>query len=195
MSDIVISVTGLSELLSQASNFSAEIQEEIDAEIIDFVMIVNGKQRKLAPVDQGGLRRGIGFERKHTATASSFDMYSNAEQSGYMEFGTRTLTKVPPGLESVAGEMKGAGIKSKLKAKEAIYAWCKRVGINKKYWWWIFMKIMSVGVRPHPFFFQPFFDESPKLIARISKILGVHSGRPVVIPPGEFTRNNIIKTI
>lgn len=198
MGDIKIRIEGLSELISRVEKLPIEIQEEISGEIIDSVMRINGKQRRLAPKDQGGLARGIGYERKQGQNKAHFELFSNSEQSGYMEFGTKSRIDIPSNLTSIAMQFKGAGIKSKLKAKEAIYAWCKRHGIDKKGWWFVYMSIMKFGVRPHPFFFKHLFDEAPLLIERITSIVNKYSAKPVgvsVIKPGDFVRNNQTITI
>src|SRR3990172_7623449 len=171
MGDIKITIKGLPELLAKVSTFPADIQEEISAEILDSVFRINGQERRLAPKDQGGLARGIGYERKQSQNVAHFLIYSNSEQSGYMEFGTRFRVSVPAELTAVANEMRGKGIKTRLKAREAIYAWCKRKGIEKRAWYPIFLAIMTVGIIPHPFFFKPFFDERPKLLERIERIV------------------------
>lgn len=196
MSDIIISVTGLSELLSQATRFPKEVQEEIEAEVYDSVSRINAMQRRKAPKDQGGLVRGIGYSTRRAQNVAYYEVYSNAEQSGYMEFGTRYRVRVPSNLQGIAQAMKGKGISTKLKAKEAIYAWCKRKGIEERAWYPIFIAIMTVGIIPHPFFFQPFFDEAPKLLERIRKIVVANSsGNISVIMPGEFVRNTKTITI
>jgi len=198
MSDIRINISGLTQVLSQVQRLPKEVQEEVSGEILDSVLRINGQQRKLAPKDQGGLARGIGFERKQSGDIVVFELFSNSEHSGYMEFGTRFRARVPAQLVGIANEMRGPGISTSLKAKQAIYAWCKRKGIEKRAWYPIFIAIMTVGVIPHPFFFGPFLDEMPKLIQRIQTIVNSYSGKPtkpVVIMPGDFTRNNTIRTI
>lgn len=171
MSDIKITIAGLPELITRVSEMPEHVQNEVEGEIIDSVLRINGMQRRKAPVDQGGLRRGIGFNRVQSEHEAFFEIYSNAEQSGYIEFGTRLRVSVPANLAGIAEPMQGAGISSRLKAKEAIYAWCKRKGIEKRAWYPIFIAIMRVGIIPNPFFFQPFFDESPKLLKRIEDIV------------------------
>jgi hypothetical protein len=171
MGDIKITIEGLPALLQNVSSFPKEIQEEISAEILDSVFKINGQQRRLAPKDQGGLVRNIGYERRQTQDSAIFALYSNSEQSGYVEFGTRLRVSVPAEVAAIASEMSGKGIKTKLKAREAIYAWCKRKGIEKRAWYPIFIAIMTVGIIPHPFFFKPFFDERPKLLKRIETIV------------------------
>lgn len=198
MSDVRINISGLSQVLNQVSRLSHDVQQEVDGEIIDAVMRINGKQRRLAPVDQGGLRRGIGFERKQLPNASFFDLFSNSEHSGYIEFGTRYRVRVRPELVAIANEMRGPGVSSRLKAKAAIYAWCKRKGIEKRAWYAIFLAIMTVGIKPQPFFFDPFFEEAPVLLRRIQDIVNQYSAKKsavVVINPGEFIRRNTTVTI
>lgn len=199
MGDIRINIAGLSQLINQISVLPREVQEEIDAEIIDSVFRINAKQRRNAPKDQGGLVRGIGFERKQGATFSRFEIFSNSEHTGYVEFGTKYRVRVRPELTAIANQMRGPGISTRLTAKQAIYAWAKRKGIEKRAWYAIFMAIMATGIRPQPFFFDPFFEESPILLQRIQNIVDSHSSKkskgPVVIRPGDFIRRNTTVTI
>jgi GNAT superfamily N-acetyltransferase len=171
MRDIAITIEGLPELLTIVSGLSNEVQEEVEGEILDSVLRITATQRRLAPVDQGGLRRNIGFERKQENDKAEFLIFSNSEQSGYIEFGTRYRVNIPAGLVGIAEPFQGPGIRTRLRAKEAIYGWAKRKGIPERAWYPIFLAIMTVGIIPHPFFFGPFFDESPKLLQRIETII------------------------
>jgi hypothetical protein len=76
---------------------------------------------------------------------------SAAEYSAYMEWGTKTLARVPAELSTYAAQFKGGGKGGD--AKKMIYAWCARVGVPKELWYFVFLKIMRVGVRPQPYFF------------------------------------------
>lgn len=178
MPDVVITIEGLSELLSNLSLLPKEIQEEINAEIYDSVTRINGVQRRRAPKDQGGLSRGIGFQKQNTKDGSYYELFSNSEHSGYLEFGTKTKVSIPANLQAAAQEMRGSGISSRLQAKQAIYAWCKRKGIEKKAWYPIFRSIIRTGISPQnekygrtPFFFPPIFEEGPRLLQRIQSIV------------------------
>lgn len=171
MSDIIITIQGLPELLNKLSDYPESVRDEVADEILDSVFKINSQQRRLAPADQGGLRRNIGFDQRVEGDNAFFNIFSNSEHSAYMEFGTRYRVRIPAGLEELAETFRGAGISSRLKAKEAIYAWCERVGIPKRGWYPVFLAIMTVGVMPHPFFIQPFLDEKPKLLSRIEAII------------------------
>jgi hypothetical protein len=171
MSDLIIKINGLPELLNNISQLSNAIQDEVTGEILDTVFKISGKQKRKAPIDQGGLRRGIGFQERKTKDRVFFELFSNSEISAYQEFGTRLRVRVPAGLEQIANEARGSGIRTSLTAKQAIYAWCQRLGIEKRAWYPIFITLMTVGIIPKQFFFQPFFDEERLLLEKIERII------------------------
>jgi hypothetical protein len=103
-----------------------------------------------APENFRVLINGIQSER---LDEMDWKVTSYAEYSAYVEWGTRTRVSVPADLAQYAQQFKGPTGESSEAAKVAIYEWCRLKGIDEKDWFWIFMKIMTVGINPHPFFF------------------------------------------
>lgn len=162
------SITGLDALRNQLSKLPLQMQTEIKQEIqASALTIVRNAQAK-APVDQGRLRSLISV---NNISDLEVEVVSGADYSAYLEFGTGKRVSIPAGLEAVAAQAKGTGRVGSLSAKDAIYAWCARVGIDKKLWWTIFISIMTNGIKAHPFFFSSYYAEKPNLINRIKKIL------------------------
>ena len=98
-------------------------------------------------------------------------LVSRAEWSAFVEFGTRLKVSIPAGLEqeAAAAQVKTGG--SSGRAKELIFAWCARKGIEQKFWYPIFVQIMTEGISPHPFFFKQLDAEKANLLNRLQQIL------------------------
>lgn len=124
------------------------LQEEFAGEVEFSAERWSELSQQAAPRDQGRLAQGI-----HSAKVNDLEwnVLSNAVYSPYLEFGTKSKTVIPAGLESYAAQFKGTtGQKG---AREAIYAWMNRVGIPKERQWIVFVSIMRTGIRAHPFLF------------------------------------------
>ena len=168
MSSVNVNIKGFDELKSRLRNMPAKMVRLVDAELQDGVraMVAEAKQR--APADQGILRMEITDQK---IAPLKYKFLSGAIYSAYVEFGTRSLVSVPPGLAEYAAQFLNAGGISSLGAKEAIFAWCKRKGIPPKAWYPIFLKIMIVGTKPQPFFFPAFDRIEPIIVANIKRAL------------------------
>lgn len=167
MAGLNVRLTGMKELQKRIAKAAKSVPGEVDAEVSQSVDRMRLKALQEAPADQGLLRAEIQGERK---APMNHGLFSNALYSGYIEFGTRRRVKVPPGLEDVASQIKGA-VSSSLKARDAIYAWCKRKGIDKERWESIFLSIMTNGIKPHPFFFKQLEADTPVLLKNLENIL------------------------
>lgn len=105
-----------------------------------------GRAARSAPVDQGTLNK-IGFDEVNRTT---WEVFSNAEYAPFVEWGTRSKKRVPAEFAAYANSIPYT---KRQGAKEFIFNWCKRQGIDKKYWYVIYRSIMTKGTNPHPFFF------------------------------------------
>ena len=159
---------GLKQTLAKYKNIPKQIEKEISAELQDGVnRMVQGAKRD-APGDQGILRAEISSLKIADLT---FEYISSANYSGYVEFGTKSKVDIPAGLQSYAAQVKAQPNTSSLTAKEAIYAWCKRKGIEPKAWYSIYRSIMVNGMRPHPFFFKQVQLQEQSIINNIKNVL------------------------
>lgn len=103
------------------------------------------------------------IKRKSTVSA-------NAEYAPFVEFGTRTKVKVPSGFEGMAMKFKGKKGKGNFEDfKKDIYDWCKKKGIEKKFWYSVLLKILRVGTEPQPFLIPSFLEQKVKYEAGIKK--------------------------
>src|SRR6185436_13684216 len=124
------------------------LQEEFAGEVEFSALRWQELAFNAAPVDQGKLKQGITVAKVNDL---EWNVLSNQVYSPYLEFGTKSKTRIPSGLESYAAQFKGTtGEKG---AKTMIYAWMNRVGIPVERQWIVFISIMRTGIRAHPFLF------------------------------------------
>lgn len=161
-------ILGLAELKARIKAAPAIIQREIDAEIGFAAQNMANRAKSDAPGDQGFLRGAITAAK---VGEGNWEVVSPQDYSAYVEFGTRGKAVVPPELQAYAAQFKGTGQTGSLSAKEAIYQWCKRQGIDEILWYPIYVSIMVNGINPHPFFFKQLTIEKPQLLERVNKIL------------------------
>lgn len=124
-----------------------------------------------APRDQGRLGPHISSVN---VTSGVWEVVSPEQYSPYMEWGTKSKASVPPELASYASQFLGGGSGGGASAKQLIYEWVLRKGLDKKAQWPIFISIMKNGVRPHPFFFihmariqKQLFDDLNQLMEQL----------------------------
>lgn len=101
---------------------------------------------------------------------------NRAEYAGYVEFGTGKKVKIPPEFSDIAAKVRSQGTKSFDEGLQAIKDWCKRLGIDEKEAYPIFMSILRTGVYPRPFLYPSYRSaikymrtEADKLIKKLSK--------------------------
>lgn len=144
-----IKVAGLRELQKKFKQIPGELASEVDGVLAYGAKEFENRAVTDAPIDQSELRQKISSRRRGLMF---YEAVSGAAHSAYVEFGTKTRVQVPNDLISYAAQFKGPT--GKTGAREAIYAWCKGQGIDKSAWYFIYLKIMKVGINPHPFFFK-----------------------------------------
>lgn len=161
-----VRVTGIKEAIQRLN----EKQKKIDSGLLnilqDYTLRIEFQAKRLAPTDMGHLGQSISssvIERKSTISA-------NAEYAPFVEFGTRTKVKVPSGFESMAMKFKGKKGKGNFEDfKNNIYDWCKRKGIDKKYWYSVLLKILRVGTEPQPFLIPSYLEQKVKYEGAVKK--------------------------
>lgn len=101
---------------------------------------------------------------------------NRADYAPYVEFGTGKKVIVPPEFSQLASRMQSRPTKSFKEGLEAIKDWCKRLGIEVKNAYPIFMSILRTGVRPRPFLYPAFQmgkrymeKETEKMIKKLTK--------------------------
>lgn len=163
-------ITGLKETQAKFNALPARLKIEIKAEIQNSANEWVGLAKRDAAQngDTGTLIREISSLQVGELT---WEVVSGANYAGYVEFGTRSRVEIPTGLEAVASEVQAQKTSTSVSAKEAIFAWCKRKGIDEKLWYPIFISLMTKGMHAHPYFFKQRAIIEPQLRQRIDQIL------------------------
>ncbi len=163
-----IQVKGLKELQARLKKANTSLTKEVGAELKQGANDMVAEAKSRAPKDTGFLWNEISnsaIDQLH------YEVVSGAIYSPFMEFGTRTLVEIPEGLEEFASQFIKLDTGTSLEAKEAIFEWCRRKGVKKDLWFWIFLKIMTVGVKPRPFFFPALAKVTPEIINKVKNVL------------------------
>ena len=160
----MIRLDGFKEFGKKLSDLPKNIQVKADAIVKDSASEWARNSKRAAPKDQGKLAGQI---QAVSVAPGVSEVVSPVDYSPFVEWGTKTRVRVPAELQAYAQQFKGAKGGD---AKKFIYDWCKRKGIDKRYWFLVYKSVMVKGITPHPFFFiqRPIIE--PKFKDRLSKI-------------------------
>jgi HK97 gp10 family phage protein len=183
-------IKGFAQLEKRLKAVPAKIKKEVSGELQDGARRINAKQLRLAPVDEGGLKQGTIYKKVNELQV---DLTSSKHYTPFTEFGTKRRVRIPPELQDYAKQfnLKGPNIGFDAFLK-IITDWVRRKGIAGRFSvksrrrvgskanqqnedaaaaYPIALSILRHGVKPHPFFFQPFFDEREGIIKNVEKAL------------------------
>jgi hypothetical protein len=183
-------INGLDQLQKRLINMPNKIKKEVGAEIQDGARRINAKQLRLAPVDEGGIKQSTVTKK---VSELEVDLTSSKRYTPFMEFGTKRRVRIPAELQEYASQfnLKGPNIGFDAFLK-IITAWVRRKGIAGRFSvktkrrlgskskqdqedagaaFPIALSILRHGVNPHPFFFQPYFDERATIVKNVEKVL------------------------
>lgn len=187
---LTLKVQGISQFQKKLNGLPAKLQKEVAGEIEDSARKVNAKQIRLVPVDEGGIKQSTGYKKTKPLET---ELFSNKVYTPFMEFGTKSRASIPAELTAYAKQFNKKGPKLTFEEfLKIITDWVRRKGIAGTYSvktkrrlgskttkadedsqaaYPIAVSILNKGVHPHPFFFQPFFDERKALVERVRKIV------------------------
>jgi hypothetical protein len=185
-----LNVQGISQFQKKLKDLPVKAQKEVAGEIEDSVRKINAKQLKLVPIDEGGLKQGVGYKK---AKPLEYELFSSKLYSPFREFGTKSRKQIPAELQDYAKQFNLKGPNIGFDAFfQIILDWVHRKGIAGRFStktkkrvgnknqqlsedfdvaWPIALSILKKGTRPQPFFFQPFFEERKALVERVKKIV------------------------
>jgi HK97 gp10 family phage protein len=169
----VVNLSGLDALQKALSKLDTNIKKEVSNEINASALKIQSSAKRLAPVNFGQLRNGIGLVRDNDLT---FSVESKASYSAYVEFGTGGKVSVPTDFTAYAQQFKGKKGGKFKDMVDALTLWVRRKGIgngknDKGVAFVIARSILQKGLRPQPFLIPAYENEKPKLIQRLKKLL------------------------
>ena len=190
MADFNIQVRGLEQAIQRFNTYPKDVRDRLKRTLEASAQEVRTLAVKDAPGNIGRLRNSTVVTASDGGLTQSTTV--NADYGVFMEFGTKTKTRVPGVLQAYAAQFKGASAGSGARdLKTAIEAWVKRKGIGakrtksgkvsnskssqqaqKQAAFLIARSIYLKGVTPHPFFFKHVFLVRKKLEQEIPKIVG-----------------------
>ena len=180
---IGIQFKGIDQLQKKFTNIPLKLVEEIDGELESGAQQFVAESKRKAPINDGLLRQGIGFDKKKDM---DYTLFSAARYSAFVEFGTRSQVKIPPGLESVAAEFKNKKFGDYYDFLDKILDWVKKKGIGATYSVKTRRKnrqtkdqlaevaqkiadsIMRKGIKPQPFFFNTWFEKRKQISKNVN---------------------------
>jgi hypothetical protein len=185
-----LKIQGIDQFTKKLKSLPIKMQKEVAGEIEDSANKIHGKQIRLVPIDEGGLKQSTGYKKVKPLET---EMFSGTHYAPFREFGTKSRTKIPPELQDYAKQFNLKGPKIGFDAFFLIILdWVRRKGIAGKFStktrkrvgsknaqlqedyevaWPIALSILKKGTHPQPFFFQPFFDERKVLVDNVRKIV------------------------
>lgn len=161
-----INVVGFRELQAKLKQAAPNLTRLISAELKDGANAIAAEAKSRAPADQGILRNEISVQQIDNL---HFAVVSGALYSAFVEFGTRSQVDVPAELQDYASQFQGQG--GSTGAKQMIFDWCQRKGIDPKFWYPIYISVMVKGVKPQPFFFPAVNRLTPVIITNVERAL------------------------
>ena len=150
-------IIGGDELLKKFEKMGDESHDVFKKVVDDTAIHIHGKAvgyiGQNVKTGTGHLRSNMYFDLSGTDFA---EVGNRAEYAGYVEFGTGRNIQVPQEFSSIANKVRSRRGKSFKEGLQAIKDWCKRLGIDVKAAYPIFISILRDGVRPRPFMYPAY---------------------------------------
>lgn len=143
-------VRGVNETIRKIKTFGADAIRQINAETEASAMQIEGDAKKRAPANFGKLRQSIS---RRKIKPSKWAVTVNEHYGAYMEFGTGTKVNVPNEFKDMANSFRGQRHGNFRQGLDSIKVWCRSRGIDVKYAYVIFAKILGAGINPKPFLY------------------------------------------
>lgn len=163
-----IKIEGGDTLMQLLKDIPKKKLQDVEDEFEAYAFELNTMQKGRAPKDEGSIVQAITNIKTAPLT---WEIVCQKIHAVWNEFGTKSKARIPAGLEGVASQFRGVGLASGTNARQSIYEWCRRHGIEKRAWYLIYREIVTNGIKPHPFFYGPYFETRGKFIERIKNVL------------------------
>jgi hypothetical protein len=191
MAQFTFKVEGLEKLKARIKALPKDVQEEVVGEIQAWGSEVNNAQ--LANISQQNIQ-DLGALQQNTKAVyntEGVELISNVYYAPFIEFGTGAKVKVPAELNDYAIQFKGQKRGDYYDFLNNILDWVKRKGIAARYSvktrkalnskadkerlietaQRIADSILRNGIKPRPYFFDPYLKKRRSLLVRIAKVI------------------------
>ena len=191
---VKIEVKGLDAAVKRVSDELKRLENGLQAEMENWGTEVATVAKRLAPVDENHLRGSI--EAKKLPLNVSVTV--GVDYAAYLEFGTRKFAAsyvagLPSDWQAFAAQYKGKSTGGTFdEFVMRLVRWVHRKGItgtysvktqkrtgnavnianeDKSVAYMIALKILREGIKPHPYLYPAYKQETPKLLDRVKNIL------------------------
>jgi len=163
-----MAIRGIREVISELQNFGKDIEKKINLEIEAIAIQVEGDAKKLAPKNFGKLAQSISHSKVKDLV---WKVTVNEVYGAYLEFGTGTKVVVPAEFADMAKTFKGNKQGTYKQGLESIKVWCRSKGIDEKFAFIIFAKILGAGISPQPYLYPAYKGGEKDLLKNLGKLL------------------------
>jgi HK97 gp10 family phage protein len=181
-------VQGLDKLINLFDQLPKQTQKELGAELEFTANEIRDGAKRDAPADEARLKQSISTKKTGKL---EFEVVAQTFYAGYLEFGTKTKTVIPAGLEDVASQLKGPA-EGQGNPIDALQAWVKRKQIagsvsiksrrrlgskttkdkqDRQFAFIIWRSIKKFGIKARPFFFTQLKPAEERLTRRLGAII------------------------
>lgn len=163
-----MAANGVNETIRKIKAFGDVAVRQINAETQAIAFKIEQDAKQKAPKNFGKLAQSIS---KVKITDSKYKVTVNELYGAYMEFGTGTKVKVPTEFKTMASSFKGKRQGTYQQGLEAIRVWCRSKGIDEKFAYVIFAKILGAGVNPQPFLYPAYIKGKKDYLNNLKSLL------------------------
>jgi len=179
-------VTGIPQLISDLKRVGGDGARYANAIVDSVADMIVADAKTNAPADLGAIRQMIAKDLVSTETGAIATINANAPESPFQEFGTGAKVDVPPEMQDVANEFKGAGGGDFAAFILALTGWVKRHGgaygssfsikthrrtgkasvnrdLDERAAYAIAKSILKNGLKPQPFLYPAYVKNIGKL--------------------------------
>lgn len=165
-------VKGINQVLKQLRKQGKDIERIIDAETQAIAFQIEKDAKTRAPKNFGKLAQSISTLK---VEQSIYKITVNELYGGYMEFGTGTKVRVPAEFKDISASLKGQKQGTYKEGLESIRVWCRAKGIDEKFAYVIFAKILGAGIEPRPFLYPAWVKGKKDYLDNLNKLLKKYS--------------------
>lgn len=163
-----MAIRGVREVISELQNFGKDIEKKINLEIEAIAIQVEADAKKLAPKNFGKLAQSISHSKVKDLV---WKVTVNEVYGAFLEFGTGTKVVVPAEFADMAKTFKGNKQGTYKQGLESIKVWCRSRGIDEKFAFVIFAKILGAGISPQPYLYPAYKRGEKDLLKNLEKLL------------------------
>ena len=165
-------VKGINETIKELRKYGDKIEREINGETQAIAFQIENDAKTKAPKNFGKLAQSISNAKINPAL---YKISVNELYGVYMEFGTGTKVVVPAEFKEIANSFKGQKTGSYKEGLESIKVWCRAKGIDEKFAYVIFAKILGAGINPRPFLYPAWIKGKNEYLKNLTRLLSKYN--------------------